>query len=237
MPFGSKTIKYISKNWNFNIVTSSPQFAQSNGLVEHNVQTVKAIFKKAKESGSDNYGLSTTGITEYTHHRNGWIACTTPDGTTLTFKLPNVASQLATPYSQSYRKKLKARQIRQKLQYDRNAKRLPPLKANDVVRYLKGSFWAPAIVVKRHSAPRSYIIQTSNGTLLRRSCRHLKKTAEPKPKPANPMEDDDDDDEGLPIVSEQSSTGIPSDDKIWWSSSATIYLRTMFQIWTSHKAA
>ena len=43
-----------------------------------------------------------------------------------------------------------------------------------------------------HAAPRSYIIQTSDGTTLRRNWRHLKRTAE---KMAVTAYDDDDDNE------------------------------------------
>ena len=43
----------FAKEWQFELITSSPRFPQSNGLAESNVQTVKNLFKKAKESGCD----------------------------------------------------------------------------------------------------------------------------------------------------------------------------------------
>ena len=67
------------------------------------------------------------------------------------------------------------------------------------------------MVVRQHSTPRSYVIQTSNGTLLRRNRKHLKKTAEPKPKPAIPLEDDEN--EEVPVVSQQLPDVSSNNDK------------------------
>jgi len=53
MPFASHSVRQFSKQWNFNIISSNPQYPQSNGLSEHNVQTMKTIFKKARDSGTD----------------------------------------------------------------------------------------------------------------------------------------------------------------------------------------
>ena len=46
MPFNSKKFLQFSKQWNFEVITSSPTYPQSNGLVEHNVQTVKKLLKR-----------------------------------------------------------------------------------------------------------------------------------------------------------------------------------------------
>jgi len=53
VPFNSQCFKEFAKEWNFNLTTSSPHFPQLNSLAECNVQTVKNLFKKAKESGLD----------------------------------------------------------------------------------------------------------------------------------------------------------------------------------------
>lgn len=53
VPFNSRCFKEFAEECRFNLVTSSPHFPQSNGLAERNVQTVKTILRKAKESGCD----------------------------------------------------------------------------------------------------------------------------------------------------------------------------------------
>ena len=53
--FSSHYFKSISKTWDFEHQTSSPHFHQSNGLVEHSIQTVKRTLKKAKLPNQDHY--------------------------------------------------------------------------------------------------------------------------------------------------------------------------------------
>ena len=53
MPFNSKAFKQFAKEWGFSVITSSPNYPQSNGLVERNVQTIKNLLKKAREGRKD----------------------------------------------------------------------------------------------------------------------------------------------------------------------------------------
>jgi len=50
MLFHSKEFRSFANAWNFQIVTSSPTY---HGLVEHNVQKIKRLFKKSWEEGKD----------------------------------------------------------------------------------------------------------------------------------------------------------------------------------------
>ena len=59
---------------------------------------------------------------------------------------------------------LKERSDRQKMYHDRNAKPLPQIMEDDTVRIRKGKTWEPAIVTEKHTAPRSFIATTPNGT-------------------------------------------------------------------------
>ena len=59
MPFNSKEFDEFAKEWEFKQTTSSPTYAQSNGMSEKAVQTVKRILKKA--SADDPY----IGLMEY----------------------------------------------------------------------------------------------------------------------------------------------------------------------------
>ena len=53
MPFSSLKSKNTASEWEIEVVTSSPRYLKSNGLVERNVQTIKQLLKKADESEQD----------------------------------------------------------------------------------------------------------------------------------------------------------------------------------------
>ena len=53
MPFASREFRLFAQEWGFRSVTSSPQYPQSNGLAERNIQTVKQLFRKADFDGRD----------------------------------------------------------------------------------------------------------------------------------------------------------------------------------------
>ena len=53
MSFGSREFKNFAYEWGIKTITSSPTYAQSNGLAERSVQTLKGLFKKADEDGRD----------------------------------------------------------------------------------------------------------------------------------------------------------------------------------------
>ena len=55
MPFHSKKFYQFSKEWNFTLVMSSPRYPQSNGMAKRHVQTIKNLYKKAKDAGNDEY--------------------------------------------------------------------------------------------------------------------------------------------------------------------------------------
>ena len=50
MLFNSLKFKNFASIWEIEVVTSSPHYPKSNGLVERNVQTVKQLLRKADES-------------------------------------------------------------------------------------------------------------------------------------------------------------------------------------------
>ena len=47
--FTSSSFKEFAKQYDFEIVTSSPKFAQSNGMIERHVGTTKDMLKKAED--------------------------------------------------------------------------------------------------------------------------------------------------------------------------------------------
>ncbi|PFX14203.1 Uncharacterized protein K02A2.6 [Stylophora pistillata] len=75
------------------------------------------------------------------------------------------------------RPKLKEKQRKQKLQHDRKAKELPPLRDGEVVRVREGNKWKPARVTQVLPSLRSYMVETECGGY-RRNRRHLLRTKE-----------------------------------------------------------
>jgi len=47
MPFDSYKFRFFSKLWNLKVITSSPNYAQSNGLAEKAVHIAKQILRKS----------------------------------------------------------------------------------------------------------------------------------------------------------------------------------------------
>ena len=132
IPFNSRAFKQFSGD--FTLTKSSPQYPQSNGLVERHVQTIKSLFRKAREGGNDEqivllefHNTPTTGIdkspSELLMSRR------------LRSSLPMTGKMLKPAVLKNISTKLNHRQQRQKSIYDRTAKLLPKLKPGDTVRY------------------------------------------------------------------------------------------------------
>ena len=54
-PFNSTEFREFAMTYEFELVTSSPNYPQSNGRVENAVKTAKQLMKKSKEAGTDFY--------------------------------------------------------------------------------------------------------------------------------------------------------------------------------------
>ena len=174
MPFSSVKFKDFANKWEFEVVTSSPRHPKSNGLVERNVQTVKQLLRKADESKQDAF----FALLEF---RNSPISGMDESPAELLMsrklrtRLPTSKSLLQPqPRSTSQiRHNLLTRQQRQKAFYDRGTRPLSKLHEGEPVRMKRGREWTPAVVVKQHQAPRSYIVAIPDGTQMRRNRFHL----------------------------------------------------------------
>lgn len=177
MPFGSAEMREFAKNWEFEIVTSSPRYPKSNGLAERNVQTLKKLLKKAIDSNGD-----TTLVLLNWRTANVTGTDLSPAellmNRRLRTRLPVKASLLEPKISKGVKQTFKNLQEKAKSYYDIQAKSLSMLRAGEKVRYQKGSVWLPAIVVARHHSPRSYLIRTESKHVLRRNRHQLKSVVE-----------------------------------------------------------
>ncbi|XP_048583876.1 uncharacterized protein K02A2.6-like [Nematostella vectensis] len=178
--FTSALFKGFSSTYGFIHTTTSPYYKEANGFIERNVQTVKDLLQKCKESGQD-------------PHLAMLCLRTTPLGHTL----PSPAELLNSRIYQSNlpatsrhallnkpdydaNVKLQARQDRQKSYYDRTSKCLQPVYPQDAVRVFNplNSKWEPGIVRAAAPTPRSHIVDMANGSTLTRNRRHIRPTGE-----------------------------------------------------------
>ena len=171
--YDSACFRNFTEAWNIEHVTSSPRFPQSNGLAERFVDTVKNALIKAKHSHFDPdmalLCLRTTPI-DNTLPSPGELLM----GRKLRGNLP-IRVHNTDPARDTIRDRLEERRDSQKTYHDRTARDLPPLVPGQAVRIqdpVSGQ-WNPAQVVQRSGEQRSYIIETPNGSILRRNRRHL----------------------------------------------------------------
>lgn len=94
-------------------------------------------------------------------------------------KIPATKELLQPCVPTDVRQQLESRHRQQALYYNKGAKPLQPLKANENVRLRQGSTWVPAVVSESANTPRSYIVTTTNGQDYRRNRRDLLQTGEP----------------------------------------------------------
>ena len=69
--------------------------------------------------------------------------------------------------------RLKENKQIQKRYYDIGSRSLPPLQKGEKARVRIQGKWEHVVVIKNAKAPRSYIVRTESGKILRRNKRHL----------------------------------------------------------------
>lgn len=169
--FNSKEWQDFAKVYDFNHVTSSPLYAQSNGKAEKGVHILKQLLKKASDSDSDPY----LALLSY---RASPLECGLSPGELLMKRrlrttLPSCVKQKKHP---KLEQKLRQQKMMQKTFYDRTAKQLPPLSRDDSVRIESPEGWMTRATVLQKVAPQSYTVRTKEGQIIRRNRRSLLKT-------------------------------------------------------------
>ena len=172
--YDSKQYKDFSVSWCFDHITSSPHYPRSNGFIERTIQTVKKTIRKARSSDSDvNMALLCLRTTPVDH--------TIPSPAQILYNrklrgnLPaKIRNSLAA--RDKIQERLYERQSTQKQYHDRQARDLPPLRSGQTVSILdpNSGRWTPATVAEKCHEPRSYIVRTPNGSILRRNRRHIR---------------------------------------------------------------
>ena len=189
MPFGSKEYVQFAKDYGFTIVTSSPRYPQSNGMIERTIQTIKLLLAKADDDGKDPHiallEYRNTPVTGMTYSPAQLLM-----SRNLRAKLPVSSALLEPRVALDAKSQLLERQAQQSKYYNRGSKELPALKPGDSARIRQGKHWVPAVVTKEHAAPRSLEVATGDGGVYRRNRRDLLKTNESPPVIRNPVPED-----------------------------------------------
>ena len=186
--YSSFEFRKFAEQYSFEHVTSSPEFAQSNGEAERAVKTCKEILIKAQKSGQDIY----LALLAY---RTTPIACGySPSqllmNRTLRSPLPQIAEKLepAVPNKEALREKETKyrKQMAKNADTHRGARDLPDLENGQRV-HLKSKGKDYTVVASHGTAPRSYFIKGPDGEVLRRNRRHLVVLTQPLPNVTEPI--------------------------------------------------
>lgn len=200
--FSSSEFKLFAKQYNFNHITSSPRYSQSNGMSERAVQTIKRLFKKSKEEGNDPY----LALLELRNTPIQGLGSPTQllFGRRTRSILPTTEHLLKPQLCKNVKENLRNKQKISKDYYDKHSKHLQDFKRGENVRVqIEDKLWKPAIIQEKHTNPRSYTVETPEGQKYRRNRKFIRNTNEE----FTPTIDDHDD--TLPI----SDNIKPSDTK------------------------
>ena len=179
--FSAQEFARFANEWDFSHITSSPNYPQSNGLVEKSVHIAKPLLKKSKSDNRDPY----LGLLELRNTPLDNLAAPAQllMSRSLRSLLPTTSNHLKPNVldPELAREKVKKKQATQSHYYNRGARDLEPFaKGEGVHIQTKTGNWKPATVLSRHNTPRSYTVRTEDGSECRRNRRHFLKLRAPQ---------------------------------------------------------
>ena len=174
VPFASREFSEFAKSWNFDIVTSSPNYPQSNGQAEKAVNVAKNLLKKCQEGGQD----IASALLQY---RNTEIPSmgATPAQMLMSrrcrTKIPTKDALLSPRLCTEVKEKLEINNNKASSYYNARANRKVEFNVGEDVLYRKGNTWQNGRIVSRANAPRSFKVESDELSIKRRSSIHLRK--------------------------------------------------------------
>ena len=164
--YSAKEFSDFAKEYGFHHITSSPRYPQSNGMAERTVQTVKHLLKQSKDPNKALLSYRSTPLTWC--NRSPAELCM---GRHLRTWVPMADSKLIPQWSYLPEFKTSEAEFRtkQKDNFDKRHRThdLPPIPDNTRVWIETDNGPTSGRVVSMAETPRSYIIETSTGQLLR----------------------------------------------------------------------
>ena len=176
-PFSSREFANFARMYEFNHVTSSPGFAQSNGKAESAVKVLKNLMIKAQADNRDPY----LALLDWRNTPTEGVGSSPAQrlfGRRTRTLLPTSSRLLAPEVPKNVPAKLQERQNKQLTYYNRSARDLPALQRGDAVFMAPApgqKRWRPA-VVGECLGNRSYQVKAEEGGgIYRRNRRHLQR--------------------------------------------------------------
>ena len=146
------------KSWVFDHDFSSPEYPQSNGMVEQTIPTVKKTLRKAKSSNNDPH-LATSALRTIPQQK-----CSSPSQLLMNWNLQTTLTSLSQLLEQSY---------------NRNAKNLQYLNQDQPIRTHQDKSWSRnSIIIQWNILRRSYKIVFDKNTVIHRNRWHILKSNE-----------------------------------------------------------
>ena len=169
-PFSSKEFNSFLSGLGIKHTTSSPNYPQSNGFIERQIQTVKRLMEKATATGRS-FQEALTGL------RANPIAEAMPSpaeilhGRNLTTRRPVSVDLTAV---RQHLIQLQAKYIKQHDKARRARSQRTLVTGEEVYHLSAGNNWVIGIITGTRDSGRSYDVLTEGGTSLRRNRSHLK---------------------------------------------------------------
>ncbi|UYV61211.1 K02A2.6-like [Cordylochernes scorpioides] len=173
-PFQSTEMMEFAKEWNVTHTTSSPRFPQSNGMIERTIQTLKSTIIKCQQSKQDIYQALL--LLRNTEHKSLPSPAIMLYGRKQKLFLPMKTTLMneSRICEDSIRKQHEANQSKMKFYFNRHARDLPSLENGQSVLVRQEKQWSPAKVIAPGVHPRSYLLEDTKGSVLRRNRRDLR---------------------------------------------------------------
>ena len=133
MPFSSQEFRESAASYEFEVITSSPGYPQSNGKVANATTTAKSIMKKGKQAGTDIY-LSLLGWRNTPSEGMSSSPAQRMFGRRTRTLLLTTSYLLKPKVQEDAKEKLLKQKSKQAKYYNQNTKELPPLQTGEVVR-------------------------------------------------------------------------------------------------------
>ncbi|UYV82313.1 hypothetical protein LAZ67_21001683 [Cordylochernes scorpioides] len=174
LPFQSTEMMEFAKEWNVTHTTSSPRSPQSNGMIERTIQTLKRTINKCQQSKQDIYQALL--LLRNTEHNSLPSPAIMLYGRKQILFLPMKTTLMneSRICEDSIRKQHEANQSRMKFYFNRHARDLPSLENGQSVLVRQEKQWSPAKVIAPGVHPRSYLLEDTKGSVLRRNRRDLR---------------------------------------------------------------